>query len=106
MDVANNMKKNGGFNPGMRTGKPTSDYIEKVMTRITLAGAIFLSIIALLPTLMTQVMGINTFYFGGTAILIVVGVALDTVQQIEGQLLMRHYEGILKRRDRAGLFKM
>jgi preprotein translocase subunit SecY len=55
---------------------------------------------------MTQVMGINTFYFGGTAILIVVGVALDTVQQIEGQLLMRHYEGILKRRDRAGLFKM
>ncbi len=105
-DVANNMKKYGGFILGIRPGKPTSDYIEKVMTRITLAGAIFLSLIALLPNLMTQVMGINTFYFGGTAILIVVGVALDTVQQIEGQLLMRHYEGILKRRDRAGLFKM
>ena len=106
VDVANNMKKYGGFILGIRPGKPTSDYIEKVMTRITLAGAIFLALIALLPTLMTQVMGINTFYFGGTAILIVVGVALDTVQQIEGQLLMRHYEGILKRRDRAGLFKM
>lgn len=106
VDVANNMKKYGGFILGIRPGKPTSDYIEKVMIRITLAGAIFLSLIALLPNLMTQIMGINTFYFGGTAILIVVGVALDTVQQIEGQLLMRHYEGILKRRDRAGLFKL
>lgn len=106
VDVSNNMKKYGGFILGIRPGKPTSDYIEKVMVRITLAGAIFLSLIALLPTLMTKVMGINTFYFGGTAILIVVGVALDTVQQVEGQLLMRHYEGILKRRDKAGLFKM
>ena len=72
------------------------------MSRITLGGAVFLAIIALLPTLMTNLMGITSFYFGGTAVLIVVGVALDTVHQIEGQLLMRHYEGILKRRDSKG----
>jgi len=102
VDVANNMKKYGGFILGIRPGRPTSDFIEKVMSRITLGGAVFLAIIALIPTLMTQIMGITSFYFGGTAILIVVGVALDTVHQIEGQLLMRHYEGILKRRDKSG----
>lgn len=101
-DVANNMKKYGGFILGIRPGRPTSDFIEKVMSRITLGGAVFLAIIALIPTLMTKIMGITSFYFGGTAILIVVGVALDTVHQIEGQLLMRHYEGILKRRDKTG----
>ena len=69
------------------------------MSRITLGGAVFLAIIALIPTLMTSMMGMSSFYFGGTAVLIVVGVALDTVHQIEGHLLMRHYEGILKRRD-------
>ena len=98
-DVANNMKKYGGFILGIRPGKPTSDYIEKVMSRITLGGAVFLAVIALIPTLMTSMMGMSSFYFGGTAVLIVVGVALDTVHQIEGHLLMRHYEGILKRRD-------
>jgi preprotein translocase subunit SecY len=96
------MKKYGGFILGIRPGRPTSDFIERVMSRITLGGSIFLAVIALIPTLMTQIMGITSFYFGGTAVLIVVGVALDTVHQIEGQLLMRHYEGILKRRDKTG----
>ena len=102
VDVATNMKKHGGFILGIRPGRPTSDYIEKVMTRITLGGSLFLAVIALIPTLMTRVMGITSFYFGGTAVLIVVGVALDTGHQIEAQLLMRHYDGILKRRDKAG----
>jgi preprotein translocase subunit SecY len=101
-DIAKNMKKNGGFILGIRPGRPTTDYIEKVMGRITLGGAVALAVIAVIPTIMTGVMNINTFYFGGTAVLIVVGVALDTVHQIEGQLLMRHYEGILKRRGGKG----
>ncbi len=101
-DISNNMKKNGGFILGIRPGKPTTDYIEKVMGRITLGGAVALAIIAVVPTMMTGIMNINTFYFGGTAVIIVVGVALDTVHQIEGQLLMRHYEGILKRRSGRG----
>lgn len=102
VDIANNMKKYGGFILGIRPGKPTADYIESVMSRITLGGAFFLAIVALIPTLMSNIMGITTFYFGGTAVLIVVGVALDTVHQIEGQLLMRHYDGILKRRNKVG----
>ena len=89
-DISTNMKKNGGFILGIRPGKPTTDYIEKVMGRITLGGSIALAVIAIIPTIMTGVMHINTFYFGGTAVIIVVGVALDTVHQIEGQLLMRH----------------
>lgn len=101
-DISNNMKKNGGFILGIRPGKPTTDYIEKVMGRITLGGAVALAIIAVVPTMMTGIMNINTFYFGGTAVIIVVGVALDTVHQIEGQLLMRHYEGILRRRGGRG----
>jgi preprotein translocase subunit SecY len=101
-DLSNNMKKYGGFILGIRPGKPTTDYIEKVMNRITLGGAVALAIVALVPTVLTSVMRINTFYFGGTAVLIVVGVALDTVHQIEGQMLMRHYEGILKRRNKSG----
>ena len=106
-DTAENMKKYGGFVLGIRPGKPTAEYIEKVMSRITLGGAVFLAAVALLPTLMTRLMGITTFYFGGTAVLIVVGVALDTVHQVEAQLLMRHYEGILKRSKgkTAGLLK-
>ena len=107
-DISTNMKKNGGFILGIRPGKPTTDYIEKVMGRITLGGSIALAVIAIIPTIMTGVMHINTFYFGGTAVIIVVGVALDTVHQIEGQLLMRHYEGILKRRGgkSGGLLKL
>lgn len=102
VDVANNLKKYGGFIPGIRPGRPTADYIERVLSRVTLGGAVFLAVIALLPSLLTQMLGITTFYFGGTAVLIVVGVALETVQQIEAQLLMRHYEGIMKRRNKAG----
>ena len=102
VDVSNNMKKHGGFILGIRPGRPTAEYIEKVMSRITLGGATFLAIIAIIPTIMTSVVNVSTFYFGGTAVLIVVGVALDTVHQIEAQLLMRHYEGILKRSDKSG----
>ena len=97
-DISKKKKKNGGFILGIRPGRPTTDYIEKVMGRITLGGAVALAVVAVVPTMMTGLMNINTFYFGGTAVIIVVGVALDTVHQIEGQLIMRHYEGILKRR--------
>ncbi len=107
-DISTNMKKNGGFILGIRPGKPTTDYIEKVLGRITLGGAVALAIVAVVPTMMTGLMNINTFYFGGTAVIIVVGVALDTVHQIERQLIMRHYEGILKRRagKTGGLLRM
>ena len=96
-DIANNMKKHGGFILGIRPGQPTADYITKVMERITLGGAIMLAIIALIPNLMAISMRARMFHFGGTAVLIVVGVALDTVRQIEAQLLLRHYDGILKK---------
>ena len=96
-DIANNMKKHGGFILGIRPGQPTADYITKVMERITLGGAFMLAIVALIPNVMSISMRARLFYFGGTAVLIVVGVALDTVRQIEAQLLMRHYDGILKK---------
>jgi len=95
IEVASNMKKYGGFIPGIRPGKPTSDYLSKVLNRITLAGAVFLAIIALSPTLIMRVTGMN-INFGGTALLIVVGVALETMKQVEAQMLMRHYQGFLK----------
>ncbi|MEL7567247.1 MAG: preprotein translocase subunit SecY [Dehalobacterium sp.] len=94
-DVAENMQKYGGFIPGLRPGKPTADYIDKVLTRITLAGAVFLAFIALLPNLVMALTGLN-LYFGGTSLLIVVGVALETMKQIESHLLMRHYQGFMK----------
>ncbi|MDR3279445.1 MAG: preprotein translocase subunit SecY [Synergistaceae bacterium] len=100
-DLSNNMKKYGGFILGIRPGKPTTDYIERVMNRITLGGSVALAIIALVPTFMSRALNM-TFYFGGTAVLIVVGVALDTIHQVEGQMLMRHYDGILKRRGKSG----
>ena len=95
IEVANNMKKNGGFVPGIRPGKPTSDYINMVLSRITLMGAIFLGLIAVLPIFMSQGLGLN-ISFGGTSLLIVVGVALETVKQMESQMLMRHYKGFLE----------
>ncbi|MBQ0055594.1 MAG: preprotein translocase subunit SecY [Synergistaceae bacterium] len=101
-EIAENMKKNGGFILGIRPGKPTEEYIEKVMERITLAGSAALALIAVVPTIMTRVLNIHSFYFGGTAVIIVVGVALDTVHEIEAQLLMRHYQGILKRQNKSG----
>jgi preprotein translocase subunit SecY len=119
-DVAENMRKYGGFIPGIRPGKRTAEYIDTILTRITLVGAVYLAIVALLPeflisgfkvapipfigerldallpTFITQGMGIQ-FFFGGTSLLIVVGVAMDTVQQVESQLIMRHYDGFMKK---------
>lgn len=95
-DMAENMKKYGGFIPGLRPGKPTADYLDRVMTRITLAGSIFLAGIAILPNFIAAVTNIPGLNFGGTALLIVVGVALDTMKQIEAMVLMRHYQGFMK----------
>jgi len=119
-DVAENMRKYGGFVPGIRPGKRTAEYIDTILTRITLAGAVYLALIAILPdflitgfrvapipfigdwldtalpSFITQGMGV-TFYFGGTTLLIIVGVAMDTIQQIESQLIMRHYDGFMKK---------
>jgi len=96
VEVADNMKKYGGFVPGIRPGKPTSEYLDRILTRITLLGALFLAFIAVIPSYIISLTHIGTFYLGGTSLLIVVGVALDTVQQIEAQMLMRHYEGFIK----------
>ena len=119
-DVAENMRKYGGFIPGIRPGKRTAEYIDTILARITLAGALYLAVIAILPQwlmsgfkvapipfvgewldsvtprFITDGMGI-TFFFGGTSLLIVVGVAMDTVQQVESQLIMRHYDGFMKK---------
>lgn len=92
VDVADNMKKNGGYVPGIRPGKKTAEYIDLVLSRITFGGALYLSAVCVLPTVLADVFHVQ-FQFGGTALLIVVGVALDTVQQIEGHLITRHYEG-------------
>ena len=95
-EVADNMKKNGGYIPGIRPGKRTADYIDRVLTRITLGGAVYVSAVCVLPTVLIRQFNVP-FYFGGTALLIVVGVAIDTVAQIESHMLSRHYEGFLKR---------
>ena len=95
-DLADNMQKYGGFIPGIRPGKRTSEYIDRVLTRVTLPGALFLAFIAILPSIFIHKFN-APFYFGGTGLLIVVGVALDTLQQIESHMIMRHYEGFLKR---------
>ncbi|MEE0808611.1 MAG: preprotein translocase subunit SecY [Acutalibacteraceae bacterium] len=94
VEMANNLRKNGGAIPGIRPGKPTSDFISKILSRITLMGAIFLSVIAILPIIVGSVGGIN-ISLGGTSVLIMVGVALDTVQNLESQMMMRHYKGFL-----------
>lgn len=93
-EVSNNIKKNGGFIPGIRAGKPTTEYLSKILSKLTLFGGLFLSIIAILPILMSLT-GLNVA-FGGTSILIIVGVALETVQQLESRLVMRHYKGFLE----------
>ena len=95
-DMAENLKKYGGFIPGIRPGQPTADYLDHVMTRITLAGSIFLAFIAVLPNMVAAATNIQGVYFGGTALLIVVGVALQTMKQIEAMIVMRHYEGFMK----------
>ncbi|MEK7743656.1 MAG: preprotein translocase subunit SecY, partial [Elusimicrobiota bacterium] len=95
-DLAENMKKSGGFVPGIRPGDPTSRYIEWVLERITLGGALFVAAIAVLPQILRYAYDVP-FFFGGTALLIVVGVALDTMGQLEAHMIMRHYEGFLKK---------
>ena len=95
-DLADNMKKYGGFIPGIRAGQKTVEFLEKTTSRITLAGGIFLSIVAVIPNLLIKYMNVN-FYFGGTALLIVVGVAMDTMRQLESHLVTRNYEGFMKK---------
>lgn len=95
-DLSDNMKKYGGFIPGVRPGRRTAEYIDRVLTRITLPGAIFLALIAVLPDILIGYLNVP-FYFGGTGLLIVVGVALDTLQQVESHLVMRHYEGFMRK---------
>ena len=94
VEVANNLKKNGGFIPGIRAGKPTADYLSGILNKITLFGAIFIAFIAIFPVIVQAITGV-TLGFGGTALLIVVGVALETVKQLEAQLVMKHYKGFL-----------
>lgn len=96
MDVADNLKKYGGFIPGLRPGRPTADYLSKVLSRITLAGGLFLALIAVLPSLVIGFTGFKNIYFGGTSLLIVVSVSLETMKQLESQLMMRHYQGFMK----------
>ena len=103
VDLADNMKKQGGFIPGIRPGQRTAEYIDRVLTRITLPGAIFFAVIAILPNIMSNIADVQ-FYFGGTGLLIVVGVALDTLQQIESHLLMRHYDGFIKKGRMKGRY--
>ena len=95
VDQADNLKKYGGFIPGVRPGRPTAEYLDRILSRLTFAGALYLGAIAALPTILISQTSAN-FFFGGTSILIVVGVALDTVKQLEAQLMMRNYEGFLK----------
>ena len=97
VDLAENLKKQGGFIPGVKPGTRTAEYIDRVLTRVTLPGSIYLALIALLPFWIFDIFNIQTFFFGGTGLLIVVGVALDTVQQAQQHLLLRHYDGFMKK---------
>jgi len=98
VEVANNMRRYGGFIPGLRPGRPTAEYVTTILTRVTFVGALFFAGIAVLPVILNRELLFNSFPFGGTSILIAVGVALDTVQQVESHLLMRHYKGFMKAR--------
>ena len=92
VDVAENLKKQGAFVPGIRPGKKTADYIDRVLTRITFGGALYVAVVCVIPSLLVTYFNVP-FYFGGTSMMIVVGVALDTINQIESHLITRHYEG-------------
>ena len=96
IEVANNLKKNGGFIPGFRPGKPTADFIQKVLNKITLFGSLYLSVIAIAPIVTGAVIGLSTLAIGGTSVIIVVSVALETMKALEAQMLMRHYKGFLE----------
>jgi preprotein translocase subunit SecY len=107
IQIADDLKKNGGYIPGVRPGQGTSDYLHKAMSRITLAGAIFLTVIAVIPIILSRKLGIQyavASFFGGTSILITVGVLLDTMRQVESHLMMRHYDGFLKKGKLRGRF--
>lgn len=98
--IASDMKKNGAFVPGIRQGRPTQDFLESTMNRVTFAGALFLASIAVLPTIVGKILSVDssiTYFFGGTSLLILVGVVLDTSKQIESHLLMKRYEGFMKK---------
>ncbi len=98
--IASDMKKNGAFIPGIRQGKPTQEYLESTMNRVTLLGAVFLALIAILPTIISRLLGVSqtiSNFFGGTALLILVGVVLDTMKQVESHLLMKRYDGFMKK---------
>jgi preprotein translocase subunit SecY len=95
VEQADNLKKYGGFIPGVRPGRPTAEYLDRILARLTVPGALYLAAVAALPTLLINQTSAN-FFFGGTSILIVVGVALDTMKQVEAQMMMRNYEGFLK----------
>jgi preprotein translocase subunit SecY len=95
VDQAENLKKYGGFIPGVRPGRPTAEFLDRILARLTFPGALYLAAVAALPTILINSTTAN-FYFGGTSILIVIGVALDTMKQLEAQLMMRNYEGFLK----------
>ena len=95
VDVSKNLQQNGGFIPGIRAGKPTSDYLQKILVRVTLFGAIFLAIVATVPTAFTAIAGFSSA-FGATSLLIMVSVSLETTRQLESHLMMRHYKGFLK----------
>lgn len=97
-DVADNLKKAGGHVPGIRPGRPTAEYLAKVSGRLTLIGAVFLGLVAIIPSFVTMAMGVNGLYFGGTSLLIIVGVALDTLKQMQAQMLMQNYQGFMKTR--------
>ena len=107
IQIADDMKKSGGYIPGVRPGQATSDFLHQVMSRITLAGAIFLTIIAVIPIILSDAMRVNAYvaqFFGGTSLLIMVGVMVDTMRQMESHLLMRHYDGFLKKGKMKGRF--
>ena len=103
--IASDMKKNGAFIPGIRQGRPTQEFLESTMNRITLAGAVLLALIAILPTLVGKILGVDasiSHFFGGTSLLILVGVILDTTKQIESHLLMKRYDGFMKKGRATG----
>ena len=96
VEVANNLKKNGGFIPGFRPGNPTAAFIQKVLNKVTLFGAVYLGIVAILPLIIGKIVNVAALSIGGTSVIIVVGVALETVQALESQMLMRQYKGFLE----------
>ena len=96
IEISNNLKKNGGFIPGFRPGKPTADFITRVLHKITMFGALYLSVVAIAPIITGNIVGYGSLAIGGTSVIIVVGVALETVKQMEAQMLMRHYKGFLE----------